>query len=70
VLYSSQDYLRTGTHDLDHPVLASAKNTDSWHARKGDLQDAFPPDVLMVPSSVIILAANSERLMCGGFSLN
>jgi hypothetical protein len=25
VLYSSQDYLRTGTRDLNHPVLAGAK---------------------------------------------
>jgi hypothetical protein len=33
MLGSSQNYLRTGTHDLDHPVLAGAKNTDSWDAR-------------------------------------
>jgi hypothetical protein len=25
MLFSSQDYLRTGTRDLDHPVLAGAK---------------------------------------------
>jgi hypothetical protein len=29
VLYSSQDHLRTGTRDLDHPVLADAENTKS-----------------------------------------
>jgi hypothetical protein len=49
--------------------LAGAKNIDSWHARKGDLQRAFPLDVLMVPSSVIIVTANGECLTCGGFSL-
>jgi hypothetical protein len=32
--------------------LAGAKNTDNWHARKGDLQHAFPLDILMVPSSM------------------
>jgi hypothetical protein len=31
--------------------LAGAKNTNSWHARKGDLQRAFPLDVLMAPLS-------------------
>jgi hypothetical protein len=30
VLCSSQDHLRTGTHDLDHPVLAGAENTDKF----------------------------------------
>jgi hypothetical protein len=39
---------KTGMHDLDHPILASAKNTDSWCAKKGDLQRTFPLDVLMV----------------------
>jgi hypothetical protein len=52
----------------DH--LASAKNTESSYARKGDLHRAFPLDVLMVPSSVIIVATDSECLMCGGFSLS
>jgi hypothetical protein len=31
VLYSLQDHLETGTHDLDQPVLAGAKNSDSDH---------------------------------------
>jgi hypothetical protein len=48
VFYSSQDHLRTRTHDLDHPVLGGVKNT----ARKGDLQCAFSLDVLMVPLSM------------------
>jgi hypothetical protein len=47
--------------------LAGAKITNSWCSRKGDLQRAFPLDVLMVPSSVIAVAPDSERLMCGGF---
>jgi hypothetical protein len=49
--------------------LASAKNTDSWHTRKGDLQRAFPLDVPMVPSSTPTVSADGERLTCGGFSL-
>jgi hypothetical protein len=56
-------------HDLDHPVLASAINIDSWRAMKGDLQCAFPLDVLMVPSSVLTIAADVERLSCDGSSL-
>jgi hypothetical protein len=70
VLCSLQDHLGTGTHDLYHPVLVGAKNTDSWHARKGDLQRAFPLEVSMVPSSVITVTADGECLMCGGFSLS
>jgi hypothetical protein len=43
------------TLELEHMILttlylAIAKNTDSWLARKGDLQRAFPLDVLMVHS--------------------
>jgi hypothetical protein len=49
--------------------LAGAKNTDSWHARKEDLKHAFPLDVPMVPSSVLAVVADGERLSCDGFSL-
>jgi hypothetical protein len=69
VFCSSQDHLKTRTRDLDHPVLARAKNTDSWHVEKGDLQHDFPLDVLTVPLSAIAIAADSKRLMCGGFCL-
>jgi hypothetical protein len=69
VLCSLQDHLRTGTRDLDHPVLAGAKNTDSWRAMKWDLQRAFPLDVLIIPSFVITITTDGERLTCGGFSL-
>jgi hypothetical protein len=69
VLSSSQDHLRTGTCDIDHPVLPGAENTDSWHARKEDLQRSFPLDVQMVHSSTITILADSERFACGGFSL-
>jgi hypothetical protein len=56
--------------DLDHPVLAGVENTDSWHTRKGDLENAFPLGVMMVPSSVITtIGADAEYLTCGGFSL-
>jgi hypothetical protein len=47
--------------DLDHPVLAGAKNTDSWRARKGDLQRVFSLDVLMVPSSKLSFIANGNN---------
>jgi hypothetical protein len=30
VLCSSQDHLRTRIHDLDHTILAGAKNTDNY----------------------------------------
>jgi hypothetical protein len=29
VLCSSQNHLGTGTHDLEHPVLAGVENTNS-----------------------------------------
>jgi hypothetical protein len=50
--------------------LVSLINTDSWRAGKGDLQRAFPLDVLMVPSYVITVAADGEHLTCGGLSLS
>jgi hypothetical protein len=49
--------------------LADAKNNGSWHTRKGDLQRAFPLNILMVPSSSIVIVANGECLVCSGFSL-
>jgi hypothetical protein len=33
------------------------------------LQRAFPLDILMVPSSAIVVAIDGEHLTCGGFSL-
>jgi hypothetical protein len=30
--------------------LAGVENNDDWHARKRDLQRAFPLDLLMVPT--------------------
>jgi hypothetical protein len=56
-------------HNLDHPILAGEENNDSWHAKKEDLQRAFPLNVPMVPSTVITIAADGECLTCGGFSL-
>jgi hypothetical protein len=61
VLCSSQDHLRTRTHDLDHPILAGAENTDSWCVRKGDLQRAILLDVLMVPSQKLSFVANDNN---------
>jgi hypothetical protein len=50
--------------------LAGVKNISSWCARKGDLQSAFPLDVLMVHTSALAVSADGEHLTCGGFSLN
>jgi hypothetical protein len=50
--------------------LSVQKNTESWRARKGDLQHAFPLDVPMIPSYVITVAVNGDCLACGGFSLS
>jgi hypothetical protein len=55
--------------DLDHPISCWGKNTISWHAKKGELQQAFPLGVLMVPSSVLTIATDGERLSCHVFSL-
>jgi hypothetical protein len=70
MLCSSHDHLSTGMRDIDHPILAGAKNTDSWHTRKGDFQCAFTLDVLMVPSSAITVTADGEHMTCSGFSLS
>jgi hypothetical protein len=69
MLCISQDHLRTRMCNLGHPILAGAKNTDYWRAKKGDLHRAFPLDVLIVPSFVITVVADGERLTCGGFSI-
>jgi hypothetical protein len=50
--------------------LPVQKNTDSWCAKKEDLQRVFPLDVPMVTSSVIAITADGERLACDGFSLS
>jgi hypothetical protein len=49
--------------------LPVQKNTDSWHARKGDLQRSFPLNILMVLSSVTTVTIDGERLTCDGFSI-
>jgi hypothetical protein len=50
--------------------LADAKNIDSWHARKGNLQRIFSMDVPMVPSFALTVATDGECLTCSGFSLS
>jgi hypothetical protein len=56
-------------HDLDHPVLAGAENTNGWHSWKWDLHRPFPLNVPMVPSSPLAITSDGECLMCGCFSL-
>jgi hypothetical protein len=60
VLHRSQDNLRIRTRDLDHLVLAGAKNTDSWRARKGNFQRAFPLDDMTIPSPKHSFVANGN----------
>jgi hypothetical protein len=61
VLCNLQDHLKIGMRNLGHPVLAGAKNTDSWHARKVDLQRAIPLDVLMITSLKLSFVANDSK---------
>jgi hypothetical protein len=42
--------------------LTDAKNTDSWRTKSGDLQRAFPPNVLMLPSLAFVTTTSGERL--------
>jgi hypothetical protein len=41
------------------------KNTDSWCARKGDLQHAFPQAVLMVPPKLLFIANSNNPIGVG-----
>jgi hypothetical protein len=50
--------------------FTGAKNTNSWHARKEDLQRVTSLDILIVPSSSIAITADGECLAYGGFSLS
>jgi hypothetical protein len=63
------------TSELEHTILttlyfAGVENTDSWRAKKGDLQCGFPLDVPMVNSSALAVSTDDEHLTCGGFSFN
>jgi hypothetical protein len=40
--------------------LGGAKNTDSWHAKKGELQHAFPQAVPMVPSKLSFITNSNN----------
>jgi hypothetical protein len=49
--------------------LTGAKNIDSWSARKGDLQYAFPLDIPMVSLLTLTVITGGERLSSDVFSL-
>jgi hypothetical protein len=60
--------VRKITSELERAILttlylAGLKNIDSWRARKGDLQRAFPLDVSMVPSSTLIITVDGKHLV-------
>jgi hypothetical protein len=69
VFHSSQDHLRIGTRDLDHPISCSVKNTDSWCTRKRDLQRAFSLNVLMVRALKLSFIANNNNPTGVGLAL-
>jgi hypothetical protein len=46
---------------------AGVKNTDNWRTRKGDLQHAFPLDILMVTSPKLSFHGNRNNLTSIGF---
>jgi hypothetical protein len=48
--------------------LAGAKNTNSWQARMGDLQRAFPLGVQIVPSPKLSFVANGNHPTCVGLA--
>jgi hypothetical protein len=50
-------------------LILKVEKTNSWCARKGDLQRAFPLNVLMILASAITVVADGECLTCSGFSL-
>jgi hypothetical protein len=58
--------IRKTTSELECAILTTlylvnAKNNDSWYARKGDLQHAFPLDVLMITSPKLCFIANGNN---------
>jgi hypothetical protein len=69
VLHSLQDHLRIGTCDLDHPISYRYKKHRQLAHQEGGFAVCFPEAVPMVPSSSITIAADSEHLTCGRFSL-
>jgi hypothetical protein len=71
IVCSSQDHLRIGIHDLDHPISCRCKKHRQLACQEGRFAAYFLIDeVLMVPSSSIAIAADGKSLTCGGFSLD
>jgi hypothetical protein len=46
------------------------QKTPTVGIRKGDLQHAFPLDILMISSSTLTVTGDGVHLTCGGFSLS
>jgi hypothetical protein len=71
VLHSSQDHLRIGACDLDHPISCRCKETMIvGMPGRGICRVLSFYTVPMVPSSSISIIAGGERLQCNGFSLS
>jgi hypothetical protein len=47
--------------DLEHPISCQYRNIDNWCAGKGDLQHAFPLNILMVPTLKLSFIANNNN---------
>jgi hypothetical protein len=67
VLCSSQDHLRTGIYDLDHPILADAENTDTYPEHlchdilKGALLSVLPECPVGPQARIFSLAAHENH---------
>jgi hypothetical protein len=64
VICSSQDHLRTGTHDLNHPDLTGAKKTPTPSEPKSDQTLVLRVGLLHLTSAIvyplIIVVANGN----------
>jgi hypothetical protein len=69
LLYSLQDHLRTGMHDLDHPISYRCKKHRQLARLGGGFAACFSSR--RSNGSIILnrVAANDEHPTCGGFSL-
>jgi hypothetical protein len=61
-LHSSQDHLRTGTGNLDHPISCRCKKYRQLARQVWGFVACFPQAILIVPSSSITIAADGDCL--------
>jgi hypothetical protein len=69
VLHSSQDHLRIGTHDFDHPISCRCKKHQQLVHQVGGFVASYSSRCSDGPSSSVTMTTDGECLACGGFSL-